>query len=222
MPQSFGPLSSIKWKLLLIFTVTGILVIAVGSETLKYSSYIVKEGVPIDQPVPFSHKHHAGELGIDCRYCHATVEKASFAGMPPTHTCMTCHSQLYTQSKMLEPVRQSYRNHTPIQWMRVTRLPNYVYFDHSVHVNSGVSCETCHGQVTEMPITWRKRSFYMEDCLSCHRNPGPQLRPKDQVVNMNWLAPPHHAEREALAEQLLKKYKIKNPRNLVDCYVCHR
>jgi hypothetical protein len=222
MSQIFHPRIRIYWKIVVILTVSILVMIGVTAESLKYSDYIVEERVPIAQPIAFSHKHHVGELAIDCRYCHSTVEKASFAGMPPTHTCMTCHSQLWSQSEMLEPVRRSYKTGAPIHWERVTRMPDYVYFDHSVHVNNGVGCASCHGKINEMPITWRARSFYMEDCLSCHRNPGPELRPKDQIFNLNWKPPTEQKTRQILARKLLKDYKIKPPGRLVDCYVCHR
>src|ERR1700723_3958141 len=124
-----------------------------------------------EQPVPFSHKHHAGELGIDCRYCHTTVEKSSFAGIPPTQTCMTCHSQIWTNAPMLEPVRASYRSDKSISWTRVNALPDFVYFDHSIHISKGVGCTTCHGQVAEMPLTWKANTLYMSWCLDCHRAP---------------------------------------------------
>ncbi len=125
-----------------------------------------------EQPVPFSHKHHAGELGIDCRYCHTSVEKSSFAGLPPTQTCMTCHSQIWTNAPMLEPVRASYRDDKSIAWTRVNALPDFVYFDHSIHVSKGIGCTTCHGQVAEMPLTWKANTLYMSWCLDCHRAAG--------------------------------------------------
>ena len=111
------------------------------------------------QPVPFSHRHHAGELGIDCRYCHTSVEKSSFAGVPPTQTCMTCHSQIWTNASMLEPVRASYRTDESLEWTRVNALPDFVYFDHSIHMAKGVGCTTCHGPIAEMPLTYRKARF---------------------------------------------------------------
>ena len=135
------------------------------------------------QPVPFSHKHHAGELGIDCRYCHTSVEKSSFAGLPPTQTCMTCHSQIWTNASMLEPVRASYRDDKSIAWTRVNALPDFVYFDHSIHVSKGVGCTTCHGPIAEMPLTWTAGTLYMQWCLECHREPEKYVRPKSEVFN---------------------------------------
>ena len=139
--------------------------------------------------MPFSHEHHVRGLGIDCRYCHTSVEKSSFAGIPPTETCMTCHSQIWTDSPMLEPVRTSLRTNTPIRWNRVHDLPDYVYFNHGIHVQKGVGCVSCHGRVDQMPLTWKAEPMTMEWCLSCHRNPEKHLRPREEVFNMDWVPP---------------------------------
>ena len=136
-----------------------------------------------DQPVPFSHKHHVAQLGIDCRYCHTGVETSSFAGVPPTETCMTCHSQLFTQAALLQPVRASAEKNRPLQWHRVTSLPNYVYFNHSVHINRGVACATCHGRIDQMPMTYQAVDMKMKWCLQCHRDPEKYLVPTSQVTN---------------------------------------
>ena len=157
--------------------------------TLMMSPYYTNVNVTREQPVPFSHKHHAGELGIDCRYCHTSVEKSSFAGVPPTQTCMTCHSQIWTNAPMLEPVRASYRDNKSISWIRVNALPNYVYFNHSIHVAKGVGCTTCHGPVAEMPLMYKANTLYMGWCLDCHRQPEKYLRPKSEVFNPNYVAP---------------------------------
>lgn len=222
MAGFFHPRVSLYGKLILLALVSSVGLIALTSQSLKYSTYIVEQGTPVEQPIPFSHKHHVGGLGIDCRYCHTSVEKSAFAGFPPTHTCMSCHSQLWTQSEMLEPVRQSYKTGFPLHWVRVNRLPDYVYFNHAIHVNKGVGCATCHGKVNEMPITWRTRTFYMADCLSCHRNPGPNLRPKSEIFNLNWSAPSDPNARTELQHRLVQEYNIKPARRLIDCYVCHR
>src|SRR5690242_3178087 len=145
------------------------------------SPYETVQAEPRVQPVPFSHEHHAGGLGIDCRYCHTTVEVSPFAGIPPTATCMNCHKQVWAESDMLEPVRASLRDNRPIQWNRVNDLPDFVYFDHSIHVNKGVGCETCHGRVDRMPLTWAAENLHMQWCLACHRHPEKFLRPKEQV-----------------------------------------
>src|SRR5580700_4198646 len=160
-----------------------------------------------EQPVPFSHKHHAGELGIDCRYCHTTVEKSSFAGVPPTQTCMTCHSQIWVNSPMLEPVRASYRDDKSIQWTRVNAVPDFVYFNHSIHINKGIGCTTCHGPVGDMPLTWRANTLQMGWCLDCHRAPEKFVRPRDQVFNVHYQPPPDQVE---MGLRLVKEYKIQS------------
>jgi hypothetical protein len=180
------------------------------------SPYYTNVNVAREQPVPFSHKHHVGELGLDCRYCHTSVENSSFAGVPPTQTCMTCHSQIWTNSAMLEPVRASYRTDRSISWTRVNALPDFVYFDHSIHVSKGIGCTTCHGQIAEMPLTYREGTLYMSWCLGCHRQPEKYVRPKSQVFNPNYVVPPNQIE---LGRQLVKEYKIQSLQN---CSVCHR
>jgi hypothetical protein len=148
----------------------GVVLAGVLGVAVKWSGFMTETGAPLAQPVPFSHKHHVSGLGLDCRYCHATVERTATAGMPSTHTCMTCHSQIWPQAKLLEPVRTSYKEHKPLEWNRVYRVPKYVYFNHSIHIEKGVACATCHGQVEQMPLVRKERSFYMRDCLSCHRD----------------------------------------------------
>ena len=182
------------------------------------SPYVTGVNVVVDQPVPFSHEHHVRGLGLDCRYCHTSVEKSSFAGIPPTETCMTCHSQIWTDSPMLEPVRTSMRTNTPIRWNRVHDLPDYAYFNHSIHVNKGVGCVSCHGQVDQMPLTWKAEPMTMEWCLSCHRNPENHLRPAAEVFNMNWVRP---KDQVSLGRKLIKEHQIPVQR-LSDCYTCHR
>jgi hypothetical protein len=184
------------------------------------SPYVTGVNVALDQPVPFSHEHHVRGLGIDCRYCHTSVEKSSFAGLPPTETCMTCHSQIWTESPMLEPVRTSMRTNTPIRWNRVHDLPDYVFFNHSIHVQKGVGCVSCHGQVDEMPLTWKAEPMTMEWCLGCHRNPEKHLRPTSEVFNMSWV-PPKDKDQIALGRELIEKHQIPVQR-LSDCYTCHR
>ena len=183
---------------------------------LGMSPFYTNVNVAREQPVPFSHKHHVGELGLDCRYCHISVEKSSFAGIPPTQTCMTCHSQIWTNAPMLEPVRASYRNDKSISWTRVNALPDFVYFDHSIHVSKGVGCTTCHGPVGEMPLTWRAESLYMSWCLDCHRAPEKYLRPKSEVFNPNYLPPANQLE---VGLRLVKENKVQK---LTNCSTCHR
>ena len=200
-----------------------------GGTIIYRSSYITGEREVIDQPVPFSHQHHAGQLGIDCRYCHDTVEKSAFAGIPPTKTCMNCHQQMWAGSEMLGAVRESYRIDAPIPWERVHNLPNYVYFDHSIHVAKGVGCVSCHGQVDEMPLTFQDQSLLMEWCIKCHRDPESALRPKEQVFSMAW-KPEHminpatgkpYTQRE-LGKELREKHRVRDALTLTSCSICHR
>src|SRR5437868_6589605 len=175
------------------FTIFGsLVVVAVGLWTalqLERSPYTTFAGVARPQPVPFSHAHHVGGLGIDCRYCHTSVEVSGFAGIPPTKTCMNCHSQIWTKAPMLEPVRESFRTDKSLVWTRVNDLPDFVYFDHSIHINKGVGCNSCHGPVDRMPLMYNHASLQMEWCISCHRNPAKVLRPRDQVFNMRYQQP---------------------------------
>ena len=169
-----------------------------------------------DQPVPFSHKHHVGDEGIDCRYCHTSVEVSRSAGLPPTETCMSCHTQIWPDADILKPVRDSWRTGASIEWTRVHDLPDYVYFNHSIHVGKGVGCSTCHGRVDEMPLTYKVNSLFMSWCLDCHRDPAKYVRPRDQVFNTAYEYPPNQRQ---LGDQLVKDYKIQS---LTDCVTCHR
>jgi hypothetical protein len=179
-------------------------------------SSVQEIGEPVQQPIPFSHKHHVGDDGIDCRYCHTTVETSSFAGMPSTATCMNCHSQVWAESPTLAAVRDSYQSGQPLQWNRVNQLPDFVYFDHSIHVQKGVACETCHGRVDQMPTVAKAASLQMEWCLECHRNPEQNIRPREDVVTMGWLPPANEAE---LQQQLKLQYHVESK---TDCSTCHR
>ena len=185
-------------------------------DVVNQTAYVTEVNVERPQPVPFSHKHHVGELGIDCRYCHTSVEVSSSAGMPPTQTCMSCHSQIWTNAAILEPVRASYRDSTPISWTRVNAVPDFVYFNHSIHISKGVGCTTCHGPVGEMNITWRANSLYMRWCLQCHNAPEKYLRPRSEVFNAFYEPP---KDQLALGERLMKEYKVQK---LVNCTTCHR
>jgi hypothetical protein len=186
---------------------------------INRSSYNTQAFVPIEQPVQFSHKHHVGDEGIDCRYCHTSVEDAAFAGIPPTKTCMNCHSQIFANSPYLEPVRESWRTGKPIKWTRVHDLPDFVYFNHSIHVNKGVGCSTCHGRVDQMPLVYQTASLHMEWCLECHREPERFIRPKDQVYDIEWEPPADQLEQ---GRRLLKQYNILSARHLTSCSICHR
>ena len=180
------------------------------------SSYLTGRYLEKQQPVQFSHKHHVGDDGIDCRYCHSTVETTASAGMPATQTCMNCHSQIWSDSPYLEPVRESFRTDTPLRWTRVHDLPDFVYFNHSVHVKKGMGCSTCHGRVDRMPLVYQKASLQMEWCLECHRNPARFVRPREAVFQMDYEPPSNQLE---LGAQLVKAYDI---RSLTNCSTCHR
>jgi hypothetical protein len=187
-----------------------------GMIVLARSSYVTNAGIVRDQPVPFSHEHHVTGLGIDCRYCHGSVAVSSFAGMPPTKTCMNCHQQIWVGSTMLEPVRDAYRDDRPIPWVRVHRLADFAYFNHSVHVNKGFGCSTCHGPVDHMPLMRQQGTLLMEWCLNCHREPERFVRPRSEVYNMEWEPP---ADQLGQGRDLVDEYGI---RKLINCSTCHR
>lgn len=184
------------------------------------SPFMTNVGVSVEQPVPFSHLHHVRQLGIDCRYCHTSVENSSFANIPPTETCMTCHSQIWTEAPLLEPVRASWQNETPLQWNRVHFLSGFVYFNHSAHVNNGVGCESCHGRVDDMPLVRKTETLQMGWCLQCHRAPAENLRPNSEITTMGY-EPPAGTDRAAMGAQLIAEYGIEVGR-LDDCSICHR
>lgn len=216
MPQFFPrTANSIARLSLLGFVLLVALTCWLGALIVR-SPYETVQNVPRQQPVPFSHKHHVGGLGIDCRYCHTTVEKSSFANIPPTKTCMNCHSQMWAVAPILEPVRESYRTGKSIEWTRVYDLPQFVYFNHAIHVNKGIGCSTCHGRVDEMPLMWQVPNLQMDWCLNCHRNPEKYVRPKDRVFDMQYTPPPNQAD---LGARLVKEYHIQN---LTSCSTCHR
>lgn len=171
----------------------------------------------VEQPVPFSHKHHVDDVGLDCRYCHTSVETSAYAGMPPVSTCMTCHSQLFVDQPMLKPLRDAWTQHTPLAWRRVNQLPDFVYFDHSIHLAKGVGCASCHGRVDQMPLMRRTQTLSMTWCLDCHRDPAPQLRPRERVFDMSWKT----GQPAALGESLVAAYRIDR-RKMMDCSLCHR
>ena len=182
------------------------------------SPYMTRQETPRPQVVPFSHEHHTGGLGIDCRYCHTSVEESAFAGIPSTDICMTCHSQLFTDEPMLAPVRQSLSDNRPLVWTRVNDLPEFVFFNHEIHVAKGIGCSTCHGPVDTMPLTWQAHSLYMKWCLECHREPARFVRPQEEIFNMNWQPPP---DQLVIGRQLVEAYDIHTG-HLTDCSICHR
>jgi formamidopyrimidine-DNA glycosylase len=191
-----------------------VLALIAAAAAMNRSSYLTEVRVARAQPVQFSHKHHVSDDGIDCRYCHTSVENSAFAGIPSTKICMNCHTQIWADSPMLEPVRESFRSGKSLEWTRVHNLPGFVYFDHSIHVNKGVGCVTCHGRVDQMPLMSRENTLYMEWCLECHRAPERFVRPREQVFNMEWQAD----DQLALGRTLVKEYRIQS---LTSCSVCH-
>jgi ferredoxin len=274
MAQIFDRSSNALARMSLVLT--GLIVIALGVtlDQLQRSPWVTRQGQRPDQPVPFSHKHHVEGLGLQCQYCHTTVEKSSYAGIPPTKTCMNCHAQIWTNAELLEPVRKSWATGESIPWIKVHDLPDYVYFSHEIHVAKGVGCATCHGQVNQMPLMYAQNTLQMEWCLDCHRNPAKNLRPANQVYNMAWEkpatdhpvwcavngktgvptaetvdctakdpanAPAAHAGFEPVSLSLapaptyqkftsqqdmglflVDHYKVRTPKDLASCEVCHR
>jgi len=216
MAQIFHPSFNTISKVSIFGAVFFVAAAAWALAELQRSPYTTQQGVAREQPVPFSHKHHVGGLGIDCRFCHTSVEQSAFAGLPPTKTCMTCHSLVWTDAPILEPVRESFRTNRSIEWVRVNQLPDFVYFDHSIHLAKGIGCASCHGRVDEMPLTWRAESLAMEWCLGCHRDPVQHVRPKDRLFDMEW-DPTSRPLSERL--ELAREYGIQS---LTSCYTCHR
>jgi len=281
MAQIFDRSSNALARMSLVLT--GLIVIALGVtlDQLQRSPWVTRQGQRPDQPVPFSHKHHVQGLGVQCQYCHVTVEKSSYAGIPPTKTCMNCHAQLWTNAQLLEPVRTSWATGKSLPWTKVHDLPDFVYFSHEIHVNKGLGCATCHGRVDQMPLMYMQNSLQMEWCLDCHRNPAKNLRPTSELYNMAWEKPSSDSpvwcvvgdeksgvptaqsvncvtrnpvegfvveaslplqpagDREVAASIVLPKYekftsqdelghylvnhyKIRTPKDLTSCEVCHR
>lgn len=215
MGQIFSPAFSLYVKLALLGALIGIVGACLAWRGLVTDPYRQSEAV--NQPVPFSHKHHVDEVGLDCRFCHVGVETQAFAGVPPISTCMTCHSQLFTDAKMLQPVTDAWRKGSELRWNRVNQLPDFVYFNHSIHIAKGVGCETCHGRVDQMPLMRRVAPLSMAWCLDCHRAPQKFLRPREHVFDMGW----HARDQQQLGMDLIHQYRIDTAR-LTDCSVCHR
>jgi len=212
-PQSANTLSKVSIIIaLVVIAGLGGAAFELGAD----SSYATNQGISRTQPVPFSHTHHVGSMGIDCRYCHSTVETSAYANIPPTKTCMNCHSQIWVNSPTLEPVRASYRTDQSIPWVKVHDLPDFVYFNHSIHVKKGVGCETCHGRVDQMALMNQKNNLEMRWCLDCHRHPEQYVRPRKFVTTMGYVP---EGDQEEIGKKLVQEYHIQK---LETCYTCHR
>jgi len=218
MPRTFHPATNTIAKSSCIIVPILVLATVCAGYMLEKSPYVAAQDLPIEQQVPFSHKHHVGGLGIDCRYCHTSVDKSEFAGVPPTKTCVSCHSQLWTGSNMLKPVRDSWSSGKPLEWNRVHNLPQYVNFAHDIHIAKGVGCSTCHGAVQDMPLTWQADTLQMSWCLNCHRNPEKYIRPREEVFNTYYVPPPNQTE---LGKKLLKDYHVRSSEAITQCAICH-
>jgi len=216
MPQIFRRSANTLSKLSLagaLILVGSLIFLAI---LLARSSYVTRAQEFVEQPVQFSHLHHVKDDGIDCRYCHTSVETSSFAGIPPTKTCMNCHSQIWSQAPILEPVRASFREDHPVRWVRVHDLPDFVYFNHSIHIKKGMGCESCHGRIDEMPLTMQQNTLQMEWCLDCHRNPEKFVRPRSEIYTMGYRPP---VPQSVIGPQLVNEYAIKPN---TSCSTCHR
>lgn len=218
MAQIFHPSTNTFSRFTIYLVVVVVLSAGAVFGSLHRSPYLTQANVVRTQPVPFSHRHHVREVGLDCRYCHTSVEDTAVAGIPPTKTCMNCHSQVWKDSPMLAPVQDSYRTGASLQWVRVHDLADFAYFDHSIHVKKGIGCSTCHGQVDDMPLMWRDATLLMAWCLECHRAPEKFVRPRSEVFNMSWKPGPNQEE---VGRALVSEHKIKND-ILSDCSTCHR
>lgn len=210
-PKSSNALAKSSIAAVAFLVLTGGLVL----DRIQRSTYVTRQGVVLKQPVPFSHDHHVGQIGLSCQYCHTAVETSSSAGMPPTATCMNCHRQIWSDSPMLEPVRASFRNNQPLVWARIHDLPDFVYFNHSIHVAKGVGCESCHGRVDKMPLMYQKESLQMNWCLDCHRHPEKFIRPREEVYTMGY----QPKVGDPTPAQLITLYQVAPQ---VSCSTCHR
>jgi len=219
MSQLFRPRANDLARLSLVAVLLLGVALAAAAPALMRSDYVTGANTNIEQPVQFSHAHHVGGMGVDCRYCHTSVETSSFANIPPTKTCMNCHSQIWVTSPFLEPVRASWRTGESLKWVRVHNLPDFVYFNHSIHIKKGVGCETCHGRLDLMPGIHQVNTLQMEWCLGCHRRPEAYVRPREAVYAMGYRPPVSQAE---LGARLVKEYKIDSARRLTSCSTCHR
>jgi hypothetical protein len=217
MPQVFSTRFVLVLRVATLAVLAALIALVVAWRTTARAD--APQNAPIDQPIPFSHQHHVRDDGIDCRYCHVSVDTSAYAGIPPLSTCMTCHSQLFVGAPVLAPLHRAYAGEAALTWNRVHDLPDFVYFDHSIHVAKGVGCTTCHGAIDRMPLTRRVASLDMQWCLECHRTPERFLRPRERVFDVNWRPPP---DQLAQGTRLRKTYGLRSTRELTDCSTCHR
>ena len=219
MSALFSPKHNLYARLTLLAVVIAVPGLLGLLDVYHRSPYVRYTKVPRTQPVPFSHKHHAN-MGIDCRYCHATVEDSPTGSVPPTKTCMNCHNILWNEAPMLEPVRKSMAENKSLEWVRVHDLPDFAYFNHSIHVNKGIGCSTCHGRIDEMPLVWKDKPFFMQWCLECHRDPSQFVRPKDKIFDMAF---DPTSQSQEVRDQLVKEYGIDHKDlRMTNCSICHR
>jgi hypothetical protein len=221
MSPPFPPESNSLAKIFFVLLLLVIGAAAALATAAVHSPYLNGAGAPVEQPVQFSHQHHVQGLGLDCRYCHTSVEVSSHAGFPDTKTCMTCHSQIWTQASILKPVRDSYTQKKPLRWIQVYQLPDFVYFDHSVHVHGGISCTTCHGRVSQMPAITQARTFFMKDCLECHSHPEKFIGPRENVFTDQNTDQEPAGHQLISGKELMQKYGV-HPVPLTNCNGCHR
>ncbi len=219
MPPLFPPRSNFIARASIIAGL--VLLVAATAAVVWYihSPTFTDVGVPIPQPVAFPHSVHVKTLNLDCRYCHASADKSSFADFPPTETCMTCHSVIDTDLKSLAPVVNSWKTGQPIAWTRVNKVPDFVYFDHHIHLSSGIGCESCHGRVDQMTTDVKANTFFMTWCLECHRNPAQFIRPVDKVYEMGYTP---SVDQAILGPQLVEEYKVRGSNEIIKCSTCHR
>ncbi len=219
MTQLFAPRSTALFRFGIAVLIFGALGSFFLAETIARAHYVTGKGMVAAQPVPFSHEHHVGELGINCLFCHISVEKSASAGLPSTSTCMHCHSRIWTHAPMLAPVRASFAHDQPLRWTRVFGLPEYVYFNHSIHIAKGIGCSSCHGRMDRMQLTRAAHVFTMDFCISCHQAPAANVRPQSQIFNMDWKPP---VDQDKLGPALVAMYHINTSGRLIDCSTCHR
>ena len=220
MPQVFPRSANQVVRVTFVLVLLGVAAAGSALWVIDRSPFHTRQGQFVGQTVPFSHDHHTDGLGIDCRYCHTSVETSSFAGIPPTATCMNCHKQIWANTEMLRPVRDSWATRQPLEWTRVHDLPDFVYFNHSIHVHQGIGCQTCHGEVDAMPLVYQNASLQMRWCLECHRNPEDFVRPREEVFNMDWSPASRGTSQSELGPRLVAEYGI--PSRNDNCSICHR